>query len=211
MKSFTSKEAMMAAYNQANHNFSPIEGEKNLTKDPNTVQIKDWKYLYKETYDKILFPTAINNHFEYFKMFVEWGSEINVKDFQGWTPLHWAAYSGNIDIVKFLWDNPVTEIEVEDDERRTPLLVSIESGNVLGNENTSSVLLENGTLWDNDIWDKLLLLSADQDLIVYPRIAFKQGILKLKYRGDDRFSIHKVVKWEAIHVLHFIIEHFDPK
>ena len=72
-------------------------------------------------------------------------------------------------------------------------------------------MLENGTLWDNDIWDKLLLLSADQDLIVYPRIAFKQGILKLKYKGDDRFSIHKVVKWEAIHVLHFIIEHFDAK
>lgn len=158
------------------------------------MQIKDWKYLYKETFEKILFPAAINNHFEYFKMFVEWGSEINIQDFQGWTPLHCAAYSGNVEIVKFLCDNPVTEIEVEDDERRTPLLVSIESGNVLGNENTTSILLESGTLLDSDIWDKLLLLSADQDLIVYPRIALKQGILRIKFKGDDKFSLHKVIK-----------------
>lgn len=106
--------------------------------------VKDWKYLYKEIFDRILFPAAINNHFEYFKMFVEWGAQINIQDFQGWTPLHCAAYSGNIEIVRFLCDNPVTEIEVEDDERRTPLLVSIQSGNIFGMENTTSVLLKAG-------------------------------------------------------------------
>jgi hypothetical protein len=112
-------------------------------------------YLYKNSYDKILHPTASNNHFDHFKLFVEWGAKINIKDFQGWTPLHCAAYSGNIEILKFLIENPHTELESEDDERRTPLIIAIESGNVLGNENAASILLEAGAELDPDIWDKL--------------------------------------------------------
>lgn len=170
----------------------PSKAEEN--KDGSIFKPRDWKYLYKNSYDKILHPTAINNHYEYFKLYVEWGSEINIQDFQGWTPLHCAANSGNIDILKFLCENSVTEIEVEDDERRTPLLVAIESGNVLGEENAASILLETGSELDKDIWDKLLLLSVEHDLIVYPRIAFKRNLLSLKYRNEDSFSLHKVVK-----------------
>lgn len=62
---------------------------------------------------------------------------------------------------------------MEDDEHRTALLVAIESGNVLSNENATAVLLEAGAQLDLDIWEKLLILAADHDLIVYPRIALK--------------------------------------
>mmetsp|Transcript_24550 Transcript_24550/g.21789 ORF Transcript_24550/g.21789 Transcript_24550/m.21789 type:complete len:84 (+) Transcript_24550:790-1041(+) len=83
---------------------------------------------------------------------------------------------------------------MEDDEGRTSLLIAIETGNVLGNENPTSVLLEVGSQLDRDLWDKLLILSADHDLIVYPRIAMKQGLLSLKYKDEDKFSLHRVVK-----------------
>lgn len=181
------------------------------TKDSMLYRPKDWKYLYKNSYDRILHPTAINNHYDNFKLYVEWGSEVNIRDFQGWTPLHCAAHSGNIDIVKFLCENPAAELETEDDEKRTPLLVAIESGNVLDNENAASVLLQAGAELDKDIWDKLLVLSADHDLIVYPRIAHKREILSLKFRDEDRFSIHKIVKCEAINIIKFIVQNVDPK
>jgi hypothetical protein len=51
-------------------------------------QSKEWKYLYKNKYDKILMPAAVNNHFQVFKLHVEWGAELNIQDFQGWSPLH---------------------------------------------------------------------------------------------------------------------------
>lgn len=56
--------------------------------DKNVYRPKEWKYLYKNTYDKILLPAAVNNHYEYFKLHCDWGAEINIQDFQGWTPLH---------------------------------------------------------------------------------------------------------------------------
>jgi len=73
-------------------------------------------------------------------------------------------------------------------------VVAIESGNVLGNENATSVLLEAGSELDRDIWDKLLMLAAEHDLIVYPRVALKQGLLSIRYKSEDQFSLHKVVK-----------------
>lgn len=82
---------------------------------------------------------------------------------------------------------------------------------MLENENATSILLETGSQLDSDIWDKLLILSANHDLIVYPRIALKQGLLRLRYKNEENFSLHKVIKCEAIHVLQFIIEHMEPK
>lgn len=43
----------------------------------------------------------------------------------------------------------------------------------MSNENATAVLLEAGSQLDLDIWEKLLILAADHDLIVYPRIALK--------------------------------------
>jgi hypothetical protein len=65
-----------------------ITPPKPVDQDKNVFRPKEWKYLYKNLYDKILLPAAINHHYEYFKMYVDWGSEINIQDFQGWTPLH---------------------------------------------------------------------------------------------------------------------------
>jgi len=197
---------------QMNYDYEGLPDPPKQNVDDKTVfKPNEWKYLYKNVYDKILLPITINNHYEYFKLYTDWGSDINIQDFQGWTPLHWAAYCGNIDILKYLWDIPNAEIEVEDDEHRTALLVAIESGNVLGNENTTSLLLEVGSHLDKDIWDKLLILAADHDLIVYPRIAIKQNILSLRYKDEDHFSIHKVIKCEAINLLQYICEHYDRK
>ena len=56
--------------------------------DKNVYRPKEWKYLYRNTYENILLPAAVNNHYEYFKLHLDWGAEINIQDFQGWTPLH---------------------------------------------------------------------------------------------------------------------------
>jgi len=185
--------------------------ENSPQKAKDNFKSKEWKYLYKNPYDKILLPIVVNNHPEHCKLHVGWGSDINKPDFQGWTSLHWAAYSGNIDILKYLLEINQIDIEAEDDEGRTPLLVAIETGNVLGNENATSVLLEYGAQLDKDLWDKLLILSVDHDLIVYPRIALKNGTLSLKFKGEERFSLHKVVKSTARNLLQFLIQNVDEK
>mmetsp|Transcript_24550 Transcript_24550/g.21788 ORF Transcript_24550/g.21788 Transcript_24550/m.21788 type:complete len:221 (+) Transcript_24550:61-723(+) len=60
-----------------------IDGKSKLE-----ISSKEWKYLYKNQCDKILLPAAVNNHYEYFKLYVDWGSDVNIQDFQGWTALH---------------------------------------------------------------------------------------------------------------------------
>lgn len=74
---------------QMNYDYEGLPDPPKQNVDDKTVfKPNEWKYLYKNVYDKILLPITINNHYEYFKLYTDWGSDINIQDFQGWTPLH---------------------------------------------------------------------------------------------------------------------------
>jgi hypothetical protein len=46
--------------------------------------------------------------------------------------------------------------------------LAIEAGNVFGDENVCSSLLEKGAELEEDLWHKLLILSLNYDLVSYP-------------------------------------------
>ena len=54
--------------------------------------------------------------------------DINVKGWNGYTPLHYACAFGKYEIVKFLTDNPKCDMEAENHSHRKPLQVALDYG-----------------------------------------------------------------------------------
>jgi ankyrin repeat protein len=48
------------------------------------------------------------------------GADVNAKDSEGWTPLHWAANYGHVDIARYLIAQGA-EVNAKDGQGRTPL------------------------------------------------------------------------------------------
>eukprot|EP00210_Caulerpa_lentillifera_P004533 g4325.t1 len=57
----------------------------------------------------------------------EQGAALDVRDEVGWTPLHRAANSGKLPVVKLLIDEAKVNIEILDKEKQSPLDVALES------------------------------------------------------------------------------------
>jgi hypothetical protein len=71
-------------------------------------------------YDGALCAAARNGHLDVVKFLVEQRAEVNVKNTDGWTPLHLAAQSGYLDVVKLLVEQQ-TEVNAKKDDGWTPL------------------------------------------------------------------------------------------
>lgn len=52
--------------------------------------------------DKRLYRAIENNEFDKVKLLVEQGANVNIKNWNGWTPMHSAARVGSIEIIDFL-------------------------------------------------------------------------------------------------------------
>ena len=44
----------------------------------------------------------MEGHLSVVQLLVEMGADINVKNGEGWTPLHWAAWASDLSVVKLL-------------------------------------------------------------------------------------------------------------
>ena len=60
-------------------------------------------------------------------MLMQAGANVNLADGSGWTPLHWAAYYGHVDVVQALMSSGA-DISFENDEGHTPLYVARRHG-----------------------------------------------------------------------------------
>lgn len=57
------------------------------------------------------------------------GAEVNGRDQNGWTPLHWAAFKGRVKSVEVLIENGA-EVDAVDDDGYTPLRCAVEAGHL---------------------------------------------------------------------------------
>jgi ankyrin repeat protein len=54
---------------------------------------------------------------------MEAGAQVNSKDKDGWTPLHWAAWNGHLDIVQILLPNGA-DVNAKDSDGFQPIDVA---------------------------------------------------------------------------------------
>ncbi|WP_194721313.1 ankyrin repeat domain-containing protein [Noviherbaspirillum malthae] len=86
--------------------------------------------------DNALMMAAYKGNLPAVEALIEQGAEINKT---GWTPLHYAAFVGNNDIVKLLLDKSAY-IDAESPNKTTPIMMAARAGHIL----TVKLLLDEG-------------------------------------------------------------------
>ena len=102
---------------------------------------EEWYSLYRHVNPSSLHAAVMNQHTELLKGYLDRGADVNEQDFQGCSPLHSAAFMGSAPLVRFLLEQSGLDIEVIDEEGRTPLALAIHSGNVYGQDSATIALL----------------------------------------------------------------------
>ena len=94
--------------------------------------------------------------------FLNAGADINQRDSEGYTPLHWAAYYGRVDAAQLLLDRGANP-EIGDNSGRTALEVAI----YYRHPNVAQHLVEKGAnvnARDQDGWTPLDYAAYNRDL-----------------------------------------------
>jgi len=86
----------------------------------------------KGTYNNI-YDAIRANDLAAVQAFVKQGVNVNDKDAEGKTPLHYAAAYGNKELVQFLIDQGA-DVKAKDSRGRTPMSVASQMGNTLAEE-----------------------------------------------------------------------------
>lgn len=86
--------------------------------------------------DNALMIAAFKGNLRAVEALIEHGAEVNKT---GWTPLHYAAFVGNNDIVKLLLDKSAY-IDAESPNKTTPIMMAARAGHIL----TVKLLLDEG-------------------------------------------------------------------
>ena len=115
--------------------------------------------------------------------------DINFKDANGDSFLHCAAFTGNVGIMRCLLKDMLIFLNEKNDQNKTAVEIAIENGYILSKENV--------------VWDKLLTLSLNKDLVDYFKLAFKFGINFNQPMHPVKVSLHKVIYSSAVNILHF--------
>lgn len=54
--------------------------------------------------------------FNIVKYLIEKGADVNIKDYDGWIPLHWVTLYGSLDAMKYLIDEGMADFNVQDND-----------------------------------------------------------------------------------------------
>ena len=93
-------------------------------------------------FNRSLIEFTIGNDIDAVEIFLNLGADISTRDGrdEDYTPLHWAVYEDNVDMVKFLLDHDANIEEITNDNGSTALHLAAHKGYQL----PMKVLLENG-------------------------------------------------------------------
>jgi hypothetical protein len=89
--------------------------------------------------DEELLDAARNGDTARVRELLRKGANANAKDRGGWTPLHWAAFWGHVDVAKLLLEHGA-DVNARDEDSRTPLHVAAAGGHA----EVARLLLERG-------------------------------------------------------------------
>jgi ankyrin repeat protein len=102
--------------------------------------LMDWKTtnlsIHNPQMETPLMLAAITNQFDWAQRLIERGADVNQK---GWTPLHYAATKGHIDIMRLLIENHAY-LDAESPNGTTPLMMAAHYGTPMA----TKLLLEEG-------------------------------------------------------------------
>ena len=99
--------------------------------------------MKKKENEYLLHRAVINKDLKHVKSLIKEGWDVNEKDYNHWTPLHYAAQDGLYDIAEFLIISGA-EIDVKDDYGNTPLSNAVYNSDVGNSENVIKLLLKKG-------------------------------------------------------------------
>lgn len=72
-------------------------------------------------------------------------------------------------------------------------------------------MIERGVKVEKDIWDKLLVMAINNDIMTYFRLAFMKEINLHDPLNKDKPSLHKAVCMSSQKILKFYASVFTPK
>ncbi|MEO0223998.1 MAG: ankyrin repeat domain-containing protein, partial [candidate division WOR-3 bacterium] len=75
-----------------------------------------------------ILPAVLRGKLDYIKFFHQTGENLKVYDEKGNSILHYAVMSGNEELVKFILEVKIVDVNEKNDEGKTPLDIAIEKG-----------------------------------------------------------------------------------
>lgn len=100
----------------------------------NDAPFEFYKFVYDRSnkrYDKVVedvLPAALKGKLDYIKFFYQEGENLKVYDEKGNSILHYSVMSGNEELVKFILEHKIVDVNEKNDEGKTPLDIAIEKG-----------------------------------------------------------------------------------
>ena len=146
-----------------------------------------------------LFEAVENENITEIKSLLNQGANVNVREKDGQTPLHYAAYLNNINIAKLLIDSGA-DVNVQDEDGWAPLRWAVRAENF----DLVKLLIENGAdvnVQDKDgcaplhsaaFWDSVDIIKLLIENGVDPFIKNKDGKIPLDYCKNE--EMHKLLE-----------------
>jgi len=88
-------------------------------------------FIFTNSWGANLHDAAREGNFEQVQCLVENGADVNSKDSDGWTPLHWFTYKGNLKAVNYLATRRGADINSKNEHGETPLHLVVRSKGTL--------------------------------------------------------------------------------
>eukprot|EP00347_Sterkiella_histriomuscorum_P016808 403351775 len=179
------KESFINQFKNEKSNNSMLDSLQN--QDPTSVLRKNFRF-------KILLEFAI---------YLKQEKDLNQTDLAKRSALTFISLTGNKKMLKFLLRDPLLFLNEKNLANQTALELAVENTDLTDEENVVIKLLQRGAAINKDLFNKLLNLALNKDLVTYFRIAFQRDYNLHKPLDAEKPSLHKAVGMNSYKILQF--------